>query len=162
MPRVHHRYFNQVEPGWFIARGNGGEHDWPNEDTDDTWLLSPSEWPVRIVDVRTRFGLAPILQKPTAPTPSVAPCVEQDTSTSASLWARKMKIADGTYKYFAVGGEDVGPDEPDYRWEDENRDGLRVLAVRREPCVHVGSPQSRVWRLLVFTHALCCIAGRVT
>ena len=57
------RYINLVEPDWFVARGQGGHHDWPNLDTYDSWLLTPGSKPRRIID---------------------------DTSVSQSLWARKV------------------------------------------------------------------------
>ncbi|KAL3911790.1 MAG: hypothetical protein SGPRY_008562 [Prymnesium sp.] len=62
------RYFNLVEPpALFIARGQGGRHPWPNMDTYDSWLLSPTARRLRVVD---------------------------DTSVCQSLWAGKV---DGTY-----------------------------------------------------------------
>ena len=57
------RYINLVEPDWFVARGQGGHHDWPNLGTYDSWLLTPGSKPRRIID---------------------------DTSVSQSLWARKV------------------------------------------------------------------------
>eukprot|EP00966_Prymnesium_polylepis_P091183 2110403-Prymnesium_polylepis.3 len=89
------RYFNLVEPNVFVARGQGGHHNWPNLDTYDSWLVRPGAEPDRIVD---------------------------DTSTSQSLWVRKVEG-----KYYGIGGESVSPDDFEFRGDDENRDGLRVL-----------------------------------
>ncbi|KAL1503805.1 hypothetical protein AB1Y20_012273 [Prymnesium parvum] len=61
------RYFNLLDPPWLVARGQGARHPPPNDDTYDSWLLSPTSRPTRIVD---------------------------DTSLSQSLWARKL---DGRY-----------------------------------------------------------------
>jgi len=96
----HCRYFNLVEPGVLVGRGEGAQYPWPNGDHMDSWLLSSSaETPTKVAVIR-------------------------DSSTSANLWVRKVNG-----RYYAAGGEAVGPDEPDYRWDDENRDGIRVFSA---------------------------------